>query len=131
MNIHKQHAMLRMKKNLVDAEKDPKRYSSARYFENILLSNSSDDKYAEYILKDAIERSYFFLDFDFIKEALVTLFRKTKSDSIKEHITALYNGTLDVSSIEKQIKLCQEIEEASEAAELATEKFINEYLGIN
>jgi hypothetical protein len=130
MNVHKQHAMLRMKKNLVDADKAPKRYSSARYFENILLSNS-DDEYAEYILKDAIERSYFFLDFDFIKEALITLFRKTKSDSIKEHITALYNGTLDVSSIEKQIKLCQEIEEVSETAELATERFINEYLGIN
>lgn len=127
MNVHKQHAMLRMKKNLVDADKAPKRYSSARYFENILLSNSD----GEYILKDAIERSYFFLDFDFIKEALVTLFRKTKSDSIKKHITALYNGTLDISSIEKQIKLCQEIEEASEAAELSTEKFINEYLGIN
>lgn len=130
MNIHKQHAMLRMKKNLVDAEQDPRRYSSARYFENILLSNS-DNEYGEYILKDAIERSYFFLDFDFIKEALIKLFRRTKSDSIKEHITALHNGTLDVSSIEKQIKLCQEIEEASEAAELAKEKFISEYLGIH
>jgi len=126
MNVHKQHAMLRMKKNLVDADKAPKRYSSARYFENILLSNRD-----EYLLEDAIKSSYFFLDFDFIKEALIKLFRKTESDSIKEHITALYNGSLDVSSIKKQIELCQEIEEANEFTESIKQEFINEYLGIN
>lgn len=126
MNVHKQHAILRMKKNLVDADKAPKRYSSARYFESILLSSND-----EYTLEDAIKSSYFFLDFDFIKEALIKLFRKTESDSIKEHITALHNGTLDVSSIKKQIELCQEIEEASEFTESARQSFISEYLGIH
>jgi hypothetical protein len=126
MNVHKQHAMLRMKKNLVDADKAPKRYSSARYFESILLSSNDD-----YTLEDAIKSSYFFLDFDFIKEALIKLFRKTESDSIKEHITALHNGTLDVSSIKKQIELCQEIEEVSEFTESARQIFISEYLGIH
>lgn len=54
-------------------------------------------KGSEALYCSLIERLYFYLDFSFVREALMKIYRTTKSDAIKRKIKALHDGTLDMS----------------------------------
>ncbi len=43
-----------------------------------------------------LKKLCFYLDLEFVKEALIEIYRTTKSDLIRETITELHDGTLDI-----------------------------------
>ena len=92
--------------NIEETEKHEQRLSEASYYVKRLNSKS------KWSLKQNIKRLYFYLDFDFVKQALMNLHRITEHQEIRKTIEDAHNNSIDVSEVLKDHKQQTEYEEA-------------------
>lgn len=126
MDVYKSKVFLKQGTDLSKNEEELRTLNKARNVKAILDSSENEVELCE-----AIKYAHFYLKFDFIKESLMSLYRKSKLEKVKQSIMDLYNGTLDVSTQAEIIAMLKDADEIQEAVEQAREAFINEYLGLD
>lgn len=126
MNMYKHQAILKQGADVEKLEDDLRSLSKAKNIQAV-LNNSQDE--AE--LKEIIKYAYFYLHYDFIKEALMALYRRSKSEDIRQTLVDLHNGKLDVSAQAEMIEMMKDLKSIQLRAEQAKEEFINEFLGFD
>jgi hypothetical protein len=126
MDMYKNPVFLKQSSDLNKTEEEFRILNKARNVKMIL--DKSED---EVELREAIKYAHFYIQFDFIKESLMSLYRRSKSEEVKQTIMDLYNGTLDVSTQAEIIEMLKDADVVREAIEEAKEAFINDYLGLD
>ena len=126
MDMYKNPVFLKQSSDLNKTEEEFRILNKARNVKMIL--DKSED---EVELREAIKYAHFYIQFDFIKESLMSLYRRSKSEEVKQTIMDLYNGTLDVSTQAEIIEMLKDADVVREAVEQAKEAFINDYLGLD
>ena len=126
MDMYKKQVFLKQSRDLNKTEEELRIVNKARNVKMIL--DKSED---EVELREAIKYAHFYIQFDFIKESLMSLYRRSKSEEVKQTIMDLYNGTLDVSTQAEIIEMLKDADAVREAVEQAKEAFINDYLGLD
>jgi hypothetical protein len=126
MDMYKNPVFLKQSSDLNKTEEEFRILNKARNVKMIL--DKSED---EVELREAIKYAHFYIQFDFIKESLMSLYRRSKSEEVKQTIMDLYNGTLDVSTQAEIIEMLKDADAVREAVEQAKEAFINDYLGLD
>jgi hypothetical protein len=71
----------------------------------------------KWLLKRNIRRLCFHLDFDFVRSALMTLYKTTKYDDVKQLIKDIHDGTHDYSDLIEEMRDEQEYNQAIENIE--------------
>jgi hypothetical protein len=126
MDMYKNPVFLKQSSDLNKTEEELRIVNKARNVKMIL-----DKSENEVELREAIKYAHFYIQFDFIKESLTNLYRRSKSEEVKQTIMDLYNGTLDVSTQAEIIEMLKDADAVREAVEQAKEAFINDYLGLD
>jgi hypothetical protein len=112
------HIFLKSKKNLDEESERLRREDFAR--NNIKLMNkyksiSSQEYYVKML--------YHFLDFDFVKKALITCYHESKFESIKSLIKSFHSGEYDCTEFkEREYDLLEIFRKAHKEAEEDSER---------
>jgi hypothetical protein len=105
--------LLRNKVNVVDAEKDIDRKDNARALVSELLKPHS----LRFLIKTC-EAMSLYLDFDFVKKALMDFYFKTENIQLKELIKSIHDGTFDDTELREEVEYYTEINKLNQEAYL-------------
>lgn len=109
-------------KDLKEHENQRKRQDTAQR----LISGTK--KAPVWLQVDNIRYLYFYLDFEFVRNELISIYRTSQDLNVKKTIKALYEGTLDVTDlIERQEELQEITEEIEKAREEYYQKLDDDY----
>lgn len=118
--MDKYFALLKNKKNVKEVKMQEARISAAQFLLKQIYSGSL------WLRTEAIRMLYFYLDFDFVKNALMNLYKTTKEEEIKQAIKGLHDGTLDVSDLIKEREEYKEYEKMAEEARAELENELDD-----
>ena len=97
----KYKALLRSKETMGDLDEQKaldEKLRAAHYFVKRLQGKD------KWLLKRNVRRLYFHIDLDFVRKALIDLYKRTEHDDIKRIIKEIHDGSHDVSDLLEEME---------------------------